>query len=263
MRLGIRRATTMAMALCLGLAVVVSTVGSGTRPAFGASLGTWGPAVSDNFFGTTLNSRRWWVYNDPTGDPRRLASLTRVRNGELQLVGMAGREYGAGVGDRISYTYGRWTARFRVDAGAGYGTGILLWPASERWPNDGEIDLIEVPKADRRTGYSYVHVGGGEGGNDDVHVGRAVTPYANFTQWHTISVDWFPWGVVITLDGKQWSAPASVGGLSMIPQSPLHFALQMDACAMKYGNWIPCSPSPRQTILHIDWVQVRPFYPSS
>jgi len=39
--------------------------------------------------------------------------------------------------------YGRYVVRFRSDAIAGYKTAWLLWPNSDNWPTDGEIDFPE------------------------------------------------------------------------------------------------------------------------
>ena len=48
--------------------------------------------------------------------------------------------------------YGRWEARVRSQKGNGYGPVMLLWPDAEDWPEDGEIDIMEIPKGDRTQG---------------------------------------------------------------------------------------------------------------
>jgi hypothetical protein len=40
--------------------------------------------------------------------------------------------------------YGRYMIRIRADAVPGYKASLLLWPDSDQWPKDGEIDFPEV-----------------------------------------------------------------------------------------------------------------------
>ena len=47
------------------------------------------------------------------------------------------------LSDRGSLLYGRYAVRFKIDPVPGFKVAWLLWPASENWPQDGEIDFPE------------------------------------------------------------------------------------------------------------------------
>jgi len=47
------------------------------------------------------------------------------------------------VGKEGGLLYGRYAIHFKADPVPGYKTSWLLWPDSEKWPQDGEIDFPE------------------------------------------------------------------------------------------------------------------------
>jgi hypothetical protein len=110
--------------------------GSGTVQAASATGGIrWGkPVAVENFSGTKLNLKRWYVYDAPDpkpGQPRRSPKAVHVRNGSLELVGHIDGKLGdisGGIGDRVHQTYGRRIVRFRASVGRGYAPVALLWP---------------------------------------------------------------------------------------------------------------------------------------
>ncbi len=124
----------------------------------------WGtPVYADSFNGNTLDPNRWTIYDSPQVPlmPRSPANVS-VANGTLRLTGWidaAGRDVSGGVASRINLRYGRWEARIRVERGSGYSAVVLLWPQSEKWPVDGEIDVIEVPDPQRQVGSNFLHFG--------------------------------------------------------------------------------------------------------
>jgi beta-glucanase (GH16 family) len=229
--------------------------------------GGWGqPWFVEDFSGSTLDTSRWFTYDSPTEEPKRDPSLLRVTGNELQVVGSVnaeGREVGSGLANTFGQMYGRWEVRFRMDKGAGYGPAILLWPDGDgQWPRDGEIDLMEIPKAAREWGTTVAH-----NGSPDRSRSQRVT--ADFTQWHTVAVDWLPDLLTFYFDGKKvWTVtpatkPYQGGNRNLVPStSPMRLALQLDECshsAPLYGpDWIPCrnKQTPPEVILHIDWVKI-------
>lgn len=156
---------------------------------------------------------------------------------------------GGGVSLNRDQTYGRWVVRFRADAGAGSSAIMLLWPAG-RWPDDGEIDVAEIDAADRRGTGEFLHTGA-----QNSIIGHAVPASADFTQWHTMAVDWLPDHITFWLDGKaQWTVRRASRGINYIPSTPFHLALQLDA-----GCDTGCKPNartPAQVVMQVDWVQV-------
>jgi hypothetical protein len=110
---------------------------------------------------------------------------------------------------------------------------MLLWPESENWPTDGEIDVVEIPDPTRRSAVSTLHNGPRNG-----QVKHVLT--ADFTAWHTVAVEWLPTGVTVYLDDRPvWAVarPTRPGEFDPIPStSPMHLALQNDK---------GCHPTPR------------------
>ena len=211
----------------------------------------WGTPVQwDNFNGTSLNSTEWYVYDSPSSTPSRSASSTSVSDGFLNLAGVwdaktknhtsGGTSWNLGRG-----TYGRWEIRMRADAGAGFSPTVLLWPDSEVWPRDGEIDIFEGgPWPDRMGGMSGVH------NAQPLWTQRHVHYKADATDWHTYGVDWTPEKLSFYIDGK---VVHTEDNPRYIPSSSsMHIALQNDTVC----GWAPCPDGDTQPItnMQVDYV---------
>src|SRR5205807_5562556 len=101
------------------------------------------------------------------GISRWTSAMVTVGGGELRIAGHGNNPSGSGnvsgglcwcngAGDQI---YGRWEVRARFEAGTGYGQAILLWPRSNRWPQDGELDFVETPNPSTNVAVATVHWG--------------------------------------------------------------------------------------------------------
>ena len=125
--------------------------------------------------------------------------------------------------------YGRYEVRFRADAVNGYKMAWLLWPKSEVWPRDGEIDF---PEGDLDSTISaFMHRQGGTSGSDQ----DAYTTNARFTDWHTATLEWMPNRVNFFLDG------ALIGSSTKrVPNTPMHMVLQTET---KLGGTVPNNTS--------------------
>jgi beta-glucanase (GH16 family) len=122
-----------------------------------------------------------------------------------------GAHYGHG------FLYGRVSIRMRADYMPGYKLAILLWPDSEVWPRDGEIDF---PEADLN-GYldGYMHRQGALSGNDSNGFWTHVSP----TSWHTVTVVWLRHSVTFLIDGH------SIGrSYTRVPSTPMHLVIQAE-----------------------------------
>ncbi|MEJ7696114.1 MAG: hypothetical protein WKF78_05700 [Candidatus Limnocylindrales bacterium] len=89
-------------------------------------------------------------WNDSSGhgtyDPRIISAHDSVL--DIHLRHEDGKFLVTSLGPVLStgskyQTYGRYAIRFRADAIVGYKAAWLLWPRSEVWPRDGEIDFPE------------------------------------------------------------------------------------------------------------------------
>ncbi len=222
----------------------ISTAPTTTAPT-GHPLG-WVLKAQDDFYGTALASR-WAVYDGAgtAGIGIRRPYVVSVSDGAMHI---NARDLVTGgicwcLGGEGSQTYGKWEIRARMDNGKGYGPAILLWPDSERWPIDGEIDIAEMSEPYRNQTHFTLHWGANNSQIQHTEVG-------DFTQWHTYGVDWQPGYIKYYLDGvlKYTNVmPAA------IPTNPMHLALQVDAGD---GRWMN-APDPGVTSgLHVDWVKM-------
>ena len=124
-----------------------------------------------------------------------------------------------GTGSEGGLLYGRYAIRFRADQLPGYKTAFQLWPDSETFPRDGEIDFPEgdLGGTQYSTMYGFVHHQGATSGSDQDWFGSGV-PYG---AWHTAVIEWRPASVTFILDGR------TIGtSTTRIPNTPMHWILQ-------------------------------------
>ena len=207
----------------------------------------WTPVAHDEFDGDTLDEGRWSPYSGRTTDdvgqhdPDNLS----VSDGTLKLTSRG--KTSAGMNWKGGQKYGRWEARVRSQAGNGYGPVVLLWPESGEWPEDGEIDIMEIPKGDRTRASFTVHWG-----EDNTQDGKSVE--SDFTQWHNFAVEWTPDHIVGYLDGVEFYRTEDPDAN---PPGPMHFVLQQDIGP--YGDdWIPApdASTPSTCTFEVDWVRI-------
>lgn len=161
------------------------------------------------------------------------APLPRVNGPAAYLPGASPANFPVGN------LYGRYAARFRADNFPGYKVSWLLWPDSNVWPRDGEIDFPEA-NMDGNV-FAFMHrQGGTSGGDQDAYnSGVALAP-----GWHTVVVEWLASRCTFILDGVKIGESTS-----RIPSSPMHWVLQN-------GGRFDQNPPPAGAQGHIlvDWV---------
>jgi len=158
------------------------------------------------------------------GNGQRCASHTTVGGGFLRESGDAAGRTGW-LANTTNQKYGRWEARARMTATDPTATGnpyhpvLLLWPQSERWPQDGEDD------------YAETHIGA-DGIDAFIHhptpsgvVQDHYSTPVELTSWHNYAIEWQPGHIRGYLDGVQWfddTDPAAQ------PPGPMHGTIQLD-----------------------------------
>ena len=135
-------------------------------------------------------------------------------------------------------TYGRYSVRFKNDVIKGYKSAWLLWPNSEVWPNDGEIDFPEA-NLDGDTIDAFMHHASASGGQDWF---GSSTPMAG--AWHTATVEWAPGSVTFYLDGAKMGTSTT-----MTPSTAMHWVLQTETAL---DGSTPSDSSAGHVL--IDWV---------
>lgn len=197
-----------------------------------APLGSWGPGVDD---APGSYAGRWRMYGDGTPDtagnnlgypsgyyPTKTVS---VQNSILRTfvhtesgTHMASAllpKFGTELGNQL---YGRYAVRMRSDSVSLYKVAWLLWPQSETWPRDGEIDFPESA-LDGDTVSAFMHRQEGvDGGDQD---GYEVA--ASLNDWHTYVIEWGPTECNFYMDGVLVGSSTS-----RIPDTPMHYIMQTE-----------------------------------
>lgn len=209
----------------------------GTGTGFGDNPAGWNLAWSDDFNGNSLDHGKWGVYNGSgnQGVGTRSGSAVSVGNGELRITG--DNWVGGGMASSYKTTYGLFEVRAKFDKGSGYNIAALLWPASEHWPQDGELDLAEMFNGVTSQVGSFAHWG-----SNNTQTGH--TSYGDFSQWHTYAVDWEQDSVTYFIDGQQ--IMKLTGGA--VPHSNHFMGLQLDVSRDGHKT--------NGETFHVDWVKV-------
>jgi beta-glucanase (GH16 family) len=222
-----------------------SVSSTGTSDVAIPNMDGWELVASDDFNGTSLDTEAWGTYEGPgnAGIGFRAPDHLRVSDGALHIVGIDDTSGGAAFNHH--QTYGRFVIRAKQDAGHGYGPALMLWPDSGKWPEDGEIDIAEMPEGDAKTSHFTLHWG--KDNSQDGH-----TTYGNFDEWHTWTVEWMPDHITYWLDGVQQHTFDEPGS---IPSTSMHFAVQNDVGDAT--SWIANrnADTPREVATHIDVVR--------
>jgi len=113
--------------------------------------------------------------------------------------------------------HGVYVVRFRAGAVPAYKAAFLLWPESQRWPQDGEIDFPEGDLTSTIT--ANMHWQGGTSITSRDFYATGTT----FKRWHTAVIEWTRRKCEFILDGR-------VIGTShaRIPDTPMYWVLQVE-----------------------------------
>jgi beta-glucanase (GH16 family) len=215
----------------------------------------WHQVFADDFNGTTLNTSNWYPYSgQPGGDPAGWwdPSHVVVDNCLLTLKGYKDSAAkpgvfvtgGIGMTGTHAQTYGKYLVRMRVDRGNGISVIALLWPQANIWPP--EIDFYE-DGGNRASMSATLHCG--SDGNDNCQVERNLTAY-DFSQWHTLGVEWTADKLVYTIDGTTWATVTS----SKVPSIPMVLDLQSQSLECTQNSTCLDSSTPERVDMQVDWV---------
>ena len=218
----------------------------------------WRQIFFDNFDRCSLGDQ-WGTYEgQPGGNPvgRWDPAMVSLSDGMLHLTGkQSGGDWVSGGVSNFPVTqlYGRWEVRMRAQPSADLSYHMLLWPKDEEWPP--EIDFAESVSSDRSSTEAWIHWKDADGQNAKTNARID----GDFTQWHTVGVEWLPGIVRYLLNGKVW---AEVRSDTMVSKTPMWLALQVEAGACeRREDWgmSPCAasePRPDSSVVEVDWVVV-------
>jgi hypothetical protein len=222
-----------------------------------AALGSFPGAVSS----------KWGAYPYPwkgtpgsgTYDPERTVSIhdgvmdiwlhTETINGVATHLIAAVEPRINGPTGSLDQLYGRYVVRYKTDAFASYHASWLLWPRSNVWPRDGEIDFPEADFDSTRTPAFMHWQNGTSGASQDPYSDQVAIAGA----WHTAVIEWLPSRCTFSLDGNVIG-----NATSRIPDTPMHWVIQ-NGVSPTSGT----PPASAQGHIYIDWVAVyKPDHPT-
>jgi Glycosyl hydrolases family 16 len=158
----------------------------------------------------------------------------------LHLIDAVEPRFSSGGGSQL---YGRYVIRYEEPVSFPmFHLSWLLWPDSNVWPGDGEIDFPEGDTNQATTNAFMHYQGATSGGQQDAYT--AQTPISG--AWHTAVIEWLPSRCTFILDGK------TIGNsTSHIPDTSMHYVIQNGG---SFGVTTPNNTS--QGHIYIDWVAI-------
>ena len=130
--------------------------------------------------------------------------------------------------------------RFRATSTTGdYKTAWLLWPDSDKWPDDGEIDFPEGNLDSTMSAFAH-HAN--PNGGQDAFGNTGVT----YDGWHTATTEWSAGNVTFLLDG------ATLGtSNTQVPSTSMHYVMQTET---NLDGKLPGDASVAR--IEVDWVAI-------
>jgi hypothetical protein len=214
-----------------------STGGGGTTPPPSSDDGTqaavvlgWGPVIDGDEFDYSgpPRSDKWSMYDGPghDGNGIRSPSAFNVANGVLTCYGnnVSGGTTGGMAFDReTKYVRIEWRVRtYSVNPqgnGNRYHPVLIMWPTSDRWPQDGEYDFFECD-CDSGKYEHFEHIPGNDGSAQE---------YDSFPldiqNYHNYAFEWSKTGIKGFVDGKKvWE----YNGSYILAPGTMHPTMQLD-----------------------------------
>jgi licheninase len=187
------------------------------------------PSWSDEFDGLAIDARKWrydtsrnkagWFNHEKQYYAAARAENTRIVGGALVIEARkeklsatpdwGGQEYSSGkLISRQLLGYGFYEIRAKLPCARGTWPAIWLLPGSGKWPDEGEIDIMEMvgwqPNVVHATLHSalFNHVRGTQRGAE-----KPVP--TSCTEFHRYQLDWRPDAITIGIDGRGYMRVAN------------------------------------------------------
>ena len=221
----------------------------------------WVLDFEENFDGTAVDQTAWSMYHSAghTGYGFRRASAFTVEDGLLVVTARMttttnnGRDTFAlvsgGMTHRRTYTHAIFEFRVRTEECPSRVTSgvVLTWPASERWPHDGEMDIYETLQrnVNRNPFYTIIHYGASNSQVQHVHNVSAM-------EWHVIKLEWLKDKLRLYRNNVLvWTLTSPAAA---IPDNPHKICIQLDA----YAHQMNANSTVR---MFVDWVKIHKQVP--
>ena len=234
----------------------------------------WKMIWKDEFTGKSVDTNKWSVRKRGTSDWDNTMSsdpsLIEVSKGTLKLKGVVNPDTNKDPSPfltaaldskgKFSFTYGKVQVRARFKSAQGAWPALWMLGEKGRWPNNGEIDLMEHLNFDDKI-YQTLH------SHYTLKVDKTNTPKKGGTtaikrdDWNTYGCEWDADTVTFTVNGKSTLSYPRIPekGAEQFPfNQPFYLLLSMQIG----GKWVngngrpPTNPDHFPAHLEVDWVRV-------
>lgn len=182
------------------------------------------PTFSDEFDGKAVDRRRWrfdtsrnaigWHNNEKQYYADDRSENSRVRDGVLTIEARretlskdrfgdwGGQDYtSAKLVTRERLGYGFYQVRAKLPCGRGAWPAIWLLPSGEKWPDGGEIDVMEMVGWDANVIHATLHTAAFNHAKGTQRGAQRRVATA-CTAFHDYQLDWRPDSITIGIDGR-------------------------------------------------------------
>ncbi|MCD8299108.1 MAG: glycoside hydrolase family 16 protein [Opitutae bacterium] len=230
----------------------------------------WELAWSDEFNGTSINEKYWTKIDRGHADWNNYMSpdptLYTVRTGNLILRGKVNPSPkkdpvpyitgGVWTKDKYSFLYGKIEIRAKMDCAQGVWPAIWLLPAkpNRKWPDDGEIDIVEHLNFDD-IAYQTIHTkftkSGAKGPNS------ASTGKINRNDYNVYGMVWTPDKIELYINGEKTLSYPRVPDAQSKGQWPFTEPFFILIDMQIEGSWVgKANPKQLPVEMRVDWVRV-------
>lgn len=205
--------------------------GGFSATAGGTGLAPWPTTTNgDNNYLFTYPS----TFNDTSGNGQYNANKTMSLSGSVLKVRMHTESSQVYVGAPVltptvgdpwtGQTYGRYSVAMRHQHISGtwdhrYKIAFLLWPDSDLWPDDGEIDYPEAGLEPNSYAGAFAHYASSGGGQDSFLVPSSTL----IDEWHVYTIEWSPGRIEFFVDGSSIGASTT-----LVTSKSMHWVLQCE-----------------------------------
>lgn len=190
---------------------------------------TTAPNFADEFSGTRIDPAHWrfdtsrneagWYNNERQYyAPADTPANARIEQGALVIEARREKPKGADAGGQ-DYTsarivsakpmgYGFYDIRAKLPCGRGIWPALWMLPPDGKWPDEGEIDILELVGYEPDLVHATLHTGAFNHAKGTQRGGAIKVPTA-CGQWHRYQLDWKPDAITIGIDGRGYMRVAN------------------------------------------------------
>lgn len=231
---------------------------------------TWKLTWSDEFNGQRIDSTKWSPCERGTADwndtMTRNPECFRIGGGTLRLMGLVNPDKtknaspfltgGITTRQKFQFTHGKIEVRARFKSARGAWPAIWMLGNHGRWPECGEMDLMEHLNFDEK-GYQTIHSAFTHSPSGKDGPPKGTNASIRRDDWNTYGAEWAPEKIIFTVNGKPTMTYPKVKetGRGQWPfDRPFYLIFSMQIC----GAWVgPVKPDDYPAYLEIDWVRVH------